>query len=89
MRHRSLTSYVNGLRLGALLVTCWGVFAGIVALRSQPSQAIETVFPLALLAFTMVMLSGLAIRVEREKQSQDDRIKAVENRQDREAGKLG
>ncbi len=76
-----LPSYANRLRIGSLFVMCWGVFAGIVALRSQPSQAIETVFPLALLAFTMVMLAGLASRVEREMQVQSDRIKAMEDRQ--------
>jgi hypothetical protein len=81
MAQRSLTSYVNLLRIGALLVTLWGVVAGIVALRSQPSQAIETVLPLALVAFAMVMLSGLANRVEREMQSQSDRISAIEDRQ--------
>jgi hypothetical protein len=81
MTRPGLTSYVSGLRIGALLVIFWGVFAGSIALRSQPSQAIETVFPLALLAFTMVMLSGLAVRVEREMQLQADRIMAIEEAQ--------
>jgi hypothetical protein len=78
MTRTGLASYVKRLRIGAFLIMCWGVFAGMVALRSQPVQAVETVFPLALLAFAMVMLSGLASQVEREMRSQSDRIRAIE-----------